>query len=139
MFSFQGGLIFNTLHESHRNEVSLANFKRKVKSFNFWVIDGFSFGSFCTLVGFYTLKFHCNTEAWGRVLVWLVAFVFNLTCVFTSLCERTLNSFLLEFSETCYSYWSLFLRIFWFLCYNHTNLSLCVCLFATWIPSSTSL
>ena len=35
MFSFQGALIFNTLHESHRNEVSLANFKRKVKSFNF--------------------------------------------------------------------------------------------------------
>ena len=35
MFSFQGVLIFNTLHESHSNEVSLANFKRKVKSFNF--------------------------------------------------------------------------------------------------------
>ena len=35
MFSFQGALIFNTLHEAHRNEASLANFKRKVKSFNF--------------------------------------------------------------------------------------------------------
>ena len=113
MFRFQGALIFNTLHESNKNEIGLANFKHKVKLFNFWVIDGFSFRFFGT-AGFYTLKFYCNTEAWGRVLVWHVARVFDLTYVFTSLCERTLNSYLLDFSEACYSYWSLFLKMFAF-------------------------
>ena len=113
MLCFQGALIFNTLHESNKNEIGLSNFKCKVKSFNFWITDTFSFGLFGT-AGFYTLKFYCNTKAWGRVLVWHVARVFNLTYVFTSLCERTLNSFLLIFSETCYSYWSLFLKMFGF-------------------------
>ena len=88
---------------------------------------------------FTQFNFIATSEAWGRVRIWHVAFVFNLTCVWISLGERTLNSFLLEFSETWYSYWSLFLKNFCFLYYNHTNLTLCVWLFVAWTPTSISL